>query len=154
MIKNRVWLILFFLAIAGYGTTLYAETGQQELKIEEVFRKYGKRKNVTMVELSGEMLDAYGMTHYKSITIKGDEEALTFVRQSLEADQEGARKIKEVTDGGGIISAYYQLKSPLPDHNRFILFKVNKKLVVTLIYIEGELDSDDLITLLFTQKDF
>ena len=46
-----------------------AET-QKDLKIQDVFTRYGKKKNVTMVELSNEMLETYGMTRYKSITIK------------------------------------------------------------------------------------
>ena len=82
-----------------------------------------------------------------------DREALRFHRQCLEADQKGARKIKEVTDDGGVVSAYYQLKGVEADINRFVLFKVSKKGVITLVYIEGDLDSDDLITLLFTKKD-
>ncbi len=127
---------------------------QKDLKIQDVFSRYGKKKNVTMVELSNEMLETYGMTHYKSITIKNDEDALRFTRRCLEADQKGARKIKEVTDDGGVISAYYQLPTVEEDINRFVLFKVNKKGVITLVYIEGELDSDDLITLLFTRNDF
>ncbi|MDH6534285.1 hypothetical protein M2101_000947 [Parabacteroides sp. PM5-20] len=127
---------------------------QKDLRIKEVFQRYGKKKNVTMVELSNEMLETYGMAHYKSITIKEDAEALRFTRKCLETDQKGARKIKEVTDDGGIISAYYQLPSVEEDLNRFILFKVSKKGVITLVYIEGELDSDDLITLLFTRNDF
>ena len=90
---------------------------------------------------------------YKSITIKDDPEALRFTRQCLEADQRGARKSKEVTDDGGVVSAYYQLPGKDPDVNRFVLFKVNSKGTITLVYIEGELDSDDLITLLFTKKD-
>lgn len=106
-----------------------------------------------MVELSNEMLETYGMTRYKSITIKNDPEALRFTRQCLEVDQRGARKIKEVTDDGGVVSAYYQLLGKDPDVNRFVLFKVNSKGTITLVYIEGELDSDDLITLLFTKKD-
>ena len=81
-----------------------------------------------MVELSNEMLETYGMTRYKSITIKDDPEALRFTRQCLEADQKGARKIKEVTDDGGVVSAYYQLKGVEADINRFVLFKVSKKL--------------------------
>lgn len=127
---------------------------QKDLRIQDVFTRYGKKKNVTMVELSNEMLETYGMTHYKSITIKNDADALRFTRRCLEADQKGARKIKEVTDDGGIISAYYQLPTVQEDINRFVLFKVNKKGVITLVYIEGELDSDDLITLLFTRNDF
>ena len=74
------------------------------------------------------------------------------VRTALE--EEGAvGKIKEVTDDGGVVSAYYQLKGVEADINRFVLFKVSKKGVITLVYIEGDLDSDDLITLLFTKKD-
>lgn len=106
-----------------------------------------------MVELSNEMLETYGMTRYKSITIKNDPDALRFTRQCLEADQKGARKIKEVTDDGDVISAYYQLPGKEEDINRFVLFKVNSKGVITLVYIEGDLDSDDLITILFTKKD-
>lgn len=131
-----------------------ATNAQKDLQIQDVFIRYGKKKNVTMVELSNEMLETYGMTHYKSITIKNDAQALDFTRQCLEADQRGARKIKEVVDDGGVISAYYQLPGNQADLNRFVLFKVSKKGVITLVYIEGDLDSDDLITLLFTGKAF
>ena len=145
-------------------TGVGAAEAQKDLKIQDVFTRYGKKRNVTMVELSNEMLETYGMTRYKSITIKDDPEALRFTkraartplrspRQCLEADQRGARKIKEVTDDGGVVSAYYQLPGKDPDVNRFVLFKVNSKGTITLVYIEGELDSDDLITLLFTKKD-
>ncbi|MCC8154764.1 MAG: hypothetical protein LIP01_11530 [Tannerellaceae bacterium] len=132
---------------------IQASETQHGLRIQEVFERYGKKKNVTMVELSNEMLDTYGMTHYKSITIKNDRDALRFTRHCLETAPQGARKIKEVTDDGGIISAYYQLPGQKKDLNRFILFKLSTKGVITLVYIEGELDSDDLITLLFTTKD-
>lgn len=132
---------------------LSAKEMQKDLKIQEIFLRYGKKKNVTMVELSNEMLETYGMTRYKSITIKQDADALRFTRQCLAADQRGARKIKEVTEDGELVSAYYQLPGNEEDTNRFVLFKVNKKGMVTLVYIEGDLDSDDLITLLFTKKE-
>lgn len=54
---------------AGVGAT-DAEVLQKDLKIQDVFQRYGRKKNVTMVELSNEMLETYGMTRYKSITIK------------------------------------------------------------------------------------
>lgn len=126
---------------------------KKELKIKDVFHIYGKRKNVVMVELSKDMLETYNITYYKGITIKNDPEALAFVRKCLEKDQDGAKKIKEVLSDGKIISAYYQIPMEDSPVNRFILFKVSKKGVITLIYIEGELDSDDLITILFTKKD-
>ena len=130
-----------------------ASITQEDLKIKDIFRIYGKQKNVVMVELSKEMLDMYDITFYKSITIKNDPEALKFIRKCLEADQDGARKIKEITSDGEIISSYYQIAGMNPGINRFILFKVDQKGIITLIYIEGKLDSDDLITILFTKKD-
>jgi len=124
---------------------------QDDLKIKDVFRIYGKNKNVVMVELSKEMLELYDITFYKSITIPKDPEALAFIRTCLESDQKGARKIKEITSDGAVISAYYQISEKNKDTNRFILFKVNPAGMITLIYIEGKLDSDDLITILFTK---
>jgi len=134
------------LPIAGNAAEM-----QTDLKISEVFQRYGKQRNVTMVELSNEMLETYNLTHYKSIVIKNNREALQFVRQCLEADQKGAKKIKEVTESGQVVSSYYQLPGTRPNLNRFILFKVDAKGEITLVYIEGEVDSDDLITILFTK---
>ncbi len=151
MKKLAYTLTILFLIGCILPVHLQAIENQKDLSIQEVFSRYGKKRNVTMVELSNEMLETYNMKHYKSITIKDDPEALRFIRKCLEADQKGARKIKEVTDDGGIISAYYQLPGKDADVNRFVLFKVSKKGVITLVYIEGDLDSDDLITLLFAQ---
>ena len=80
-----VWLAVLILFPAGAGATETAVM-QKDLKIQDVFQRYGRKKNVTMVELSNEMLETYGMTRYKSITIKNDPEALNFTRQCLEAD--------------------------------------------------------------------
>lgn len=142
----RTALITLLLTAVG---TAHA---QQGLQIASVFQKYGKQKGVTMVELSKEMLDTYQMTLYKSIVFKDVEEALPTIIRCLEADREKARKVKEVVAGGQIQSGYYQLPQLKEDINRFILFKTGKKSSATLIYIEGELEADDLITLLFMKK--
>lgn len=142
----RTALIILLLTAVG---TAHA---QQGLQIASVFQKYGKQKGVTMVELSKEMLDTYQMTLYKSIVFKDVEEALPTIIRCLETDKKKARKVKEVVAGGQIQSGYYQLPQLKEDINRFILFKTGKKNSATLIYIEGELEADDLITLLFMKK--
>lgn len=147
---NKLLFIPFIFFLISTTQIKAEEMSDNELKIQEVFTRYGKKRNVTMVELSNEMLDTYNMKHYKSISIKNDSEALKFIRKCLEEDQKGARKIKEITDDGGVISAYYQLKTKTEKPNRFILFNVNAKGLITLVYIEGYLDSEDLITLLFS----
>ncbi len=143
---RTTWIILLLTVASGMARA------QQGLQIASVFQKYGKQKGVTMVELSNEMLETYQMTLYKSLVFKDVEEALPTILNCLDADKKKAKKVKEVVAGGQIQSGYYQLPRLKEDVNRFILFKTGKKGSATLIYIEGELDADDLVTMLFMKK--
>ena len=143
---RTAWIILLLTVASGMARA------QQGLQIASVFQKYGKQKGVTMVELSNEMLETYQMTLYKSLVFKDVEEALPTILNCLDADKKKAKKVKEVVAGGQIQSGYYQLPQLKEDVNRFILFKTGKKGSATLIYIEGELDADDLVTMLFMKK--
>lgn len=143
----RTALLVLLLAFATHAVA------QQGLQIATVFQKYGKQKGVTMVELSKEVLDAYQMNLYKSLVFKDAGDALPTILRCLEADKKKAKKVKEVVSGGQIQSGYYQLPQLKEDVNRFILFKTGKKGSATLIYIEGELDADDLVTMLFMKKE-
>lgn len=143
---RTTWIVLLLTVASGMVRA------QQGLQIASLFQKYGKQKGVTMVELSNEMLETYQMTLYKSLVFKDVEEALPDILNCLEADKRKARKVKEVVAGGQIQSGYYQLPQLKEDVNRFILFKTGKKGSATLIYIEGELDADDLVTMLFMKK--
>lgn len=143
----RTALLVLLLAFAAHAAA------QQGLQIATVFQKYGKQKGVTMVELSKEVLDAYQMNLYKSLVFKDAGDALPTILRCLEADKKKAKKVKEVVSGGQIQSGYYQLPQLKEDINRFILFKTGKKGSATLIYIEGELDADDLVTMLFMKKE-
>lgn len=140
-------LLVLFLTVTAAGAH-----AQQGLQIASVFQKYGKQRGVTMVELSNEMLETYQMTLYKSLVFKDAEDALPAIMRSLETDKKKAKKVKEVVIGGQIQSGYYQLPQLKEDINRFILFKTGEKGSATLIYIEGELDADDLVTMLFMKK--
>ena len=143
---RTTWIILLLTVASGMARA------QQGLQIASVFQKYGKQKGVTMVELSNEMLETYQMTLYKSLVFKEVEEALPTILNCLDADKKKAKKVKEVVAGGQIQSGYYQLPQLREDVNRIILFKTGKKGSATLIYIEGELAADDLVTMLFMKK--
>ena len=143
---RTTWIILLLTVASGMARA------QQGLQIASVFQKYGKQKGVTMVELSNEMLETYQMTLYKSLVFKDVEEALPTILNCLDADKKKAKKVKEVVAGGQIQSGYYQLPQLKEDVNRFILFKTGKKGSASLIYIECELDADDLVTMLFMKK--
>lgn len=125
---------------------------QQGLQIESVFQKYGNRKGATYVELSKMLSKEWDIDHYKSLKLAKAEKALPDIYRSLEADKQHARKIKEVVSDGQILSGYYQLPGVKDGVNRFILFRTGKKGDATLIYIEGDIDSDDLVTLMFSKE--
>ena len=144
---RTTWIILLLTVASGMARA------QQGLQIASVFQKYSKQKGVTMVELSNEMLETYQMTLYKSLVFKDVNNALPTILRCLEADKKKAKKVKEVVSNGQIKSGYYQLPQLNEDVTRFILFKTGKKDSATLIYIEGELDADDLITMLFMKKE-
>ena len=107
-----------------------------------------------MVELSKDMLDSYRISLYKSLVFKDVTEELPDI---LAKDKKGGnvKKIQEVIEDGKLLTAYYQL-TPIEKGkeklNRFILFKIGKKHSATFIYIEGDLNSDDLVTLLFQKR--
>lgn len=143
----RITLITLFLSVSSQIMA------QQGLQIATIFQKYGNQKGVTMVELSNELVDIYEMKLYKSLSFKSVGNALPDILRSLEEDGKKAKKVKEVISEGQIQSGYYQLPQVKEGVNRFILFKTGKKGTATLIYLEGALDADDLVTLLFMKKD-
>ena len=147
---NKRIRITFILAFLFSTTGIMA---QQGLQIASVFQKYGKQKGVTMVELSNELIDIYEMKLYKSLVFKDGANALPDIYRCLEEDKKNARKVKEIVSGGKIQSGYYQLPQLKEDINRFILFKTSTKGATTLIYLEGALEADDLITLLFMKNE-
>lgn len=151
MIRKKSFLpilLLLFGWLAASGVQ-----AQNDLFISKVFDMYGKKKGVVMVDLSGEILDQYRLTRFRSITIKDDPEASAFARKCLERDQVGAKKIKEVVANGTPTSIYLQLPR-LGQDNRLILFNESRSggLRITLIYIESNDDTEAILKLLLKKK--
>ena len=71
MKQLRYRLLIMLAALMLLPTGVGAAEAQKDLKIQDVFTRYGKKRNVTMVELSNEMLETYGMTRYKSTQDQG-----------------------------------------------------------------------------------
>lgn len=152
---NTVIRTIFIILLLSAAT---AEIRAQEgLHSASIFQKYGKQKGVTMVELSKDMLDSYRINLYKSLVFKDITEELPYILDCLEKDRkEGTmKKLQEIVEDGKLLTAYYQLPQLKKNNqtlNRFILFKVGKKNSATFIYIEGNLNSDELVALLFQRK--
>lgn len=140
----------YLLAVAAFMLVFVNGIHAQEnFQINKVFETYGKKKGSTMVVFSGKTLDNYKLKKYRSITLAYDSAASQLIQESLEADREGAHKIKEVINSGIITSGYYQILSDNKKGYRYILFKVGNDGTATLIFMEGDIDSEELINRLF-----
>jgi hypothetical protein len=151
MIRKK--FLLPTLLIVLFGLVSLSLQAQNDLFIGKVFDTYGKKKGVVMVDLSGEVLENYRLTRFRSITIKNDAEAAKFARRCLERDQDGARKIKEVVSNGIPTSVYLQLPR-IGAENRLILYNENRnnEIRITLIYIESKDDTESILKLLLKKK--
>lgn len=148
--RRLVGIVLLTLC---FGLTAYAQEG---LQIATLFEKYKNEKNVTYVELNGSILRSYRMTAYKSLVFEEvthyKKEIMQCLKQAIDTYQ--VQKTQEVNESGELLSAYYRL-SRVPRKgkkvNRYILYKVGKQHKATLVYIEGPLDEDELMEMLYKQ---
>lgn len=146
-------LVSILLLTLSFGLSAYAQEG---LQIATLFEKYKNEKNVTYVELNGSILRSYRMTDYKSLVFEEvtpyKKEIMQCLKQAIDTYQ--VQKTQEVNESGELLSAYYRL-SRVPRKgkkvNRYILYKVGKQHKATLVYIEGPLDEDELMEMLYKQ---
>ena len=150
-----IFRIFVALLCCLFPLCLYAQKG---LQIATLFQKYGNQKNVTMVQLHGSALTSYGMTVYKSLTFKDVTLFLDDVTRCIRNDaaSEKVSKSQEIVEDGILRSAYYQLSSVRRGEqmvNRYLLFKRGKHQTAALVYIEGGLDEEKLMDILYNKQD-
>ena len=96
---------------------------------------------------------------------KGRDQSLVFknvspyrreIQQAIVHDkQDNAKKAQEVMESGVLRSAYYQLKEVERNGkklNRYIIFKIGKDSMGTLIYIEGLLSEKEMMDMLYKSE--
>ena len=138
-----------YIALLAMCLMASATFAQKQLAINKIFEQYGKQKGSTMVVLSDDVIKSYHLDFYKSITLPYDKKRSNEIQQSLETDKKQAKKIKEVISNGIIYSGYYQLPMEGKLKNRYILFKISDNATATLIYMQGDIESEEIVTLLF-----
>jgi len=141
--KHKLAVILF-LTFSFLGMSF----STQAQAVLSIFNKYGYSQGVTLLEASRELMKEYKIKTFKSIVFDDGTQALPEIRRAINKDKEGALHIKESTKDGLLTSGYYQLLSDKPKLNRYLIFKVGDKNKTTLIYVEGELTSEELVELL------
>jgi len=142
MLKNG-----FVLLFMGMLFLMSSAKATEKLCVLSIFDKYGHAKGVTMLEASKDLLKQYKISQFKSIIFEDGTKALPEIRSCIEKDKANALKIKEIVQDGVVTSGYYRLKTEKPETNRYLIFKVKEK-KVTLIYVEGNLTTEELVDLL------
>ncbi len=127
--------------------TAMAQTG---LCINDVFTRFGKEKGCKMVTMHNTTLKGYQINVYKSLMFK---HLADNVAPYLKADRKRARKIREIVEDGHITGGYYMMQPTADGQNRYILFSNGQGQCGTVIYIEGRLSPDDIMTLCYSKRD-
>lgn len=138
-----------FLLILLLASALSARA-QDGLAVAKVFQLYGHSKGCKMVVMQNTKLRGYRLATYKSLTYSS-----TFaagIEPYLKTDRKAARKIREVVDNGTIVSGYYMMP-PLPSGaNRYVLFSRTDHSKGAVIYIEGNLSPEDIMSICYIKR--
>lgn len=146
-------LILRTALIAGlvWLGTAFAHA-QDGLAVNSIFQQYGHSKGCKMVVMQNTKLRGYHLNIYKSLTYS--DKYAAGISTHLKTDRRSAKKIREVVDNGRIASGYYMMP-PLPSGaNRYILFSHTDRGKGAVIYIEGNLSPEDIMTICYTKRNF
>ena len=91
---------------------------------------------------------------WETYTAKDVTPYLAEIQKCLKHDKEQpgqVNKTQEVMEDGILRSAYYQLH-PSDGKQRYIIFKLGQKTTATLVYIEGSLNEEELMNMLYKEQ--
>ena len=103
-----------------------------------------------MVVMQNTKLRGYRLAVYKSLTYNN--KYATSINNILKTDRRAAKKIREVVDNGRIASGYYMMAPLQSGNNRYILFSNTDHNKGAVIYIEGDLSPEDIMSICYTKR--
>ena len=134
------------LILIGIGTA----NAQEGLAVNNIFQQYGHSKGCKMVVMKNTKLRGYHLIIYKSLTYPNKYAA--DIKKDLNTDRRAAKKIREVIDNGSIASGYYMMPPHANGINSYVLFSNTNKGKGAVIYIEGDLSPEDIMTICYTKR--
>lgn len=142
---RRLLALCLFIAVSALSAS-----AQEGLAVDNVFRLFGHSKGCKMVVMKNAKLQGYRLATYKSLTY-GNQYA-TAIATYLKTDRRAAKKIREIVDDGRVASGYYMMHPLSSGANRYILFSHTVKGKGAVIYIEGNLSPDDIMTICYARR--
>ena len=145
LLSIRTALTICFILIS-----LGMANAQEGLAVNNIFQQYGHSKGCKMVVMQNTKLRGYRLAVYKSLTYNN--KYATSINNILKTDRRAAKKIREVVDNGRIASGYYMMASLQSGNNRYILFSNTDHNKGAVIYIEGDLSPEDIMSICYTKR--
>ena len=145
LLSIRTALTICFILI-GLGMA----NAQEGLAVNNIFQQYGHSKGCKMVVMQNTKLRGYRLAVYKSLTYNN--KYATSINNILKTDRRAAKKIREVVDNGRIASGYYMMAPLQSGNNRYILFSNTDHNKGAVIYIEGDLSPEDIMSICYTKR--
>lgn len=145
LLSIRTALTICFILI-GLGMA----NAQEGLAVNNIFQQYGHSKGCKMVVMQNPKLRGYRLAVYKSLTYNN--KYATSINNILKTDRRAAKKIREVVDNGRIASGYYMMAPLQSGNNRYILFSNTDHNKGAVIYIEGDLSPEDIMSICYTKR--
>ena len=145
LLSIRTALTICFILI-GLGMA----NAQEGLAVNNIFQQYGHSKGCKMVVMKNTKLRGFHLIIYKSLTYP--DKYAADIKTHLNTDRRAAKKIREVIDNGSIASGYYMRPPHANGINRYVLFSHTSKGKGAVIYIEGDLSPEDIMTICYTKR--
>lgn len=142
---RRLLAICLFIMMSALSAS-----AQEGLAVDNVFRQFGHSKGCKMVVMKNTRLQGFRLATYKSLTY-GKQHAES-IATYLKTDRRAAKKIREIVDDGRVASGYYMMPPLQSGANRYILFSRTDKGKGAVIYIEGNLSPEDIMTICYTRR--
>ncbi len=137
---HKKYLILFLLSFSVHWVA-----AQNGLKIEQIFKNYGKQNGSILIELANDVLgNQTKINLYKSLIISSStRETTDSTLIAIGYDIKDGSKLIETQKDGKLELGYYFLKKKENSPAEYILYK-NKSRKLTLIYIRGNFPPQQL----------
>ena len=129
------------LILIGIGTA----NAQEGLAVNNIFQQYGHSKGCKMVVMKNTKLRGYHLIIYKSLTYPNKYAA--DIKKDLNTESRAQKKTRNHIDNGSIASCYYMMPPHASGINRYVLFSNTNKGKGAVIYIEGDLSPEDIMTI-------
>lgn len=133
----------------------------QNHAVSRIFKKYARHKSASLVNLEeatlkrkgGEVFGVKGLKRMITLTLKNPTaEMVKDVQQVITQDKRNSDDIQEVYDSGYLVSAYYRLDVS-GANSSYLLYRYDRnRNHIILIYMQGEIDSEELLNLLHGKK--